>query len=226
MMASYYTRSKAPRPSECSDVEPIDVAPVAATSSPTSDTVRPNVAAVGEPESMSTEPVSAHPSPTGRATFQGGPGVEGPAGSPLVGVSALRYPSGLAGPSELSAVSRGQQSTTTVGVGMVAPPPAALRLHAASQRLPTPTPTPTSRGLTLAPNVGPPSTRRTSRARSRSPPSSASYCSLSPPVLSPVYDVEQSQFVPVDRGRPRLQRQPSLLPYQPHLAMAYLVCLR
>ena len=75
-MASYYTRSKAPRPSECSDVEPSDVAPVATSSSSTSETVRPNVAAVGEPESMSTEPaepVSAHPSPVGRPTFQGGP---------------------------------------------------------------------------------------------------------------------------------------------------------
>ena len=91
MTASYYTRSKAPRPSECSDVEPSDVVSVAATSSPTSVTVRPNVVAVGEPESMSTEPaepLSAHPSPAGRPTFQGGPGVEGPAGSPLVGVSA------------------------------------------------------------------------------------------------------------------------------------------
>jgi len=55
---------------------------------PTSEPVRPNVAAIGEPESMSTEPaepVSAHPSPAGRPTFQGGPGVEGPAGSRLVG---------------------------------------------------------------------------------------------------------------------------------------------
>ena len=106
MMASYYTRSKAPRPSECSDVQLSDVAPVAATSSPTNVTGRPNVATIGEPESMSTqpaEPVSVHPSPAGRPTFQGGPGVEGPAGSPLVGVSALRYPSGLAGPSEISA---------------------------------------------------------------------------------------------------------------------------
>jgi len=90
----------------------------------------------------------------GRPTFQGGPGVEGPAGSPLVGVPALRYPSGLAGPSELSAVSSGQQSTTTVGVGvgMVTPPPAAPPLQAASQRPPTPTPTP--RGLTLIQTLG------------------------------------------------------------------------
>jgi len=57
------------------------------------------VAAVGESESISTElaePVSAHPSPAGRPTSLGGPGVEGPAGSPLLGISALRYPSGLA----------------------------------------------------------------------------------------------------------------------------------
>ena len=74
--------------------------------------------------------------------------MEGPAGSPLVGVSALRYSSGLAGPSEVSALSSGQQSTTTVGVGvgMAAPPPAAPQLQAASQRPPTPA-TPT--GLTI-----------------------------------------------------------------------------
>jgi len=59
------------------------------------------------------------------------------------------------------------------------------------------------------------STTRTSRARSRSLHSSASYRSLSPPILSPVYDADQSLSVSVDRGRPRLQRQPSLLPYRP-----------
>ena len=90
-MASYFTRSKAPRPSECDDVESSDVAPVATSSPPSNISVRLNVAAVGEYESMSTElaePVSAHPSPAGRLTSLGGPGVEGPAGSPLVGVSA------------------------------------------------------------------------------------------------------------------------------------------
>jgi len=54
---------------------------------------------------MSTElaePVSAHTSPAGRPTSQGGPGVEGLVGSPLVGVSALRYPCGLEGPPETS----------------------------------------------------------------------------------------------------------------------------
>ena len=61
MMASYYTRSKAPRLSDCSNVEPSDVAPVAATS-PSSIIVRPSVAAAGGSESVSTEsagPVSA-----------------------------------------------------------------------------------------------------------------------------------------------------------------------
>ena len=71
------------------------------------------VAAVGESESISTElaePVSAHPSPAGRPTSLGGPGVEGPAGSPLLGVSALRYPSGVAGSPDSSAYSGGQMS--------------------------------------------------------------------------------------------------------------------
>jgi len=57
---------------------------------------------------LPAEPVSAHPSPAGRPTSQGGPGVKGPAGSPLVGVSALRYPSGLASPPEYSEYSSGQ----------------------------------------------------------------------------------------------------------------------
>jgi len=56
-----------------------------ASSSPSTTTVRLKVEAVGESESMSTEPaepVSAHPSLAGRPTSLGGPGVEGPAGSP------------------------------------------------------------------------------------------------------------------------------------------------
>jgi len=98
MMASYYTRSKVPRtseiePSECSDIESGDAAPsAAATSLQHSAIVRPTVAAVEESESMATkpaEPVSAHASPAGRPTSLGGPGVEGPEDSSLVGVSAL-----------------------------------------------------------------------------------------------------------------------------------------
>ena len=63
-MASYFIRSKVPRPSEFDDVESSDVAPVATSSLPSTTTVRLSVAAVGESESMSAElaePVSAHP---------------------------------------------------------------------------------------------------------------------------------------------------------------------
>ena len=79
-MATHYTRSKAQRPStvEDSDVEPSDVAAVAATvsSSSPSEFVGLSVAAVGGPESMAVEsagPVSApiHPSPAGRPFFPG-----------------------------------------------------------------------------------------------------------------------------------------------------------
>ena len=58
------------------------------TSLPLSTIVRPTVAAVEESESMATEPaepVSAHPSPAGRPTSLGGPGVGGPEDSSLVG---------------------------------------------------------------------------------------------------------------------------------------------
>ena len=51
------------------------------------------------------EPVSAHPPPAGRPTSLGGPGVEGPVDSSLVEVSTLGYPSGQAGPSEISVCS-------------------------------------------------------------------------------------------------------------------------
>jgi len=98
-MASYYTRSKVPRtseiePSECSDVELSDAAPSAAATSylPLSTIVRPTAAAAEESESMATEPAepaSAHSSPAGRPTSLGGPGVEGPVDSSLVGVSTL-----------------------------------------------------------------------------------------------------------------------------------------
>jgi len=56
-MAYHFTRSRARSELEGSDVEPSDVAQVAATSSSLSSIiVRLSVAAVGGPESMSTEP--------------------------------------------------------------------------------------------------------------------------------------------------------------------------
>jgi len=128
MMASYYTRSKVPwtseiAPSECSDVEPSDAAPSAAATSPLplSTTVRPTAADTEESESIATEPaepVSAHPSPAGRPTSLGGPGVEGPEDSSLVGVSTPGYPSGQAGPSEIGARGDVQFSPYSLATGI------------------------------------------------------------------------------------------------------------
>ena len=61
--------------------------------------------------------MSAHPSPAGRPTSLGGPGVEGPEDSSLVGVSALGYPSGQAGPSEISVCSDVQVSPYSLAIG-------------------------------------------------------------------------------------------------------------
>ena len=125
-MASYYTRLKAPRtseiaPSECSDVEPSDAAPSAAATSPlplctiVGRLLRPRKSMATEP----AEPVSAHHSPAGRPTSLGGPGVEGPVDSSLVGVSTLGYPSGQAGPSEISVCSDVQVLPYSLATGIV-----------------------------------------------------------------------------------------------------------
>ena len=146
-MASYYTRSKVPwtgeiEPSEYSDVEPGDVEPsssAAATLLPHRTIVRPTVAGVEESESMATEPaepVSAHPSPAGRPTSLGGPGVEGPEDSSLVRVSALGYPSGQAGPSEISVCSDVQVSPYSLAIGIAE---TRTHLEASSSSSPTPT---------------------------------------------------------------------------------------
>jgi len=129
-MAYDFTCSRAQQPSEieCSDVEPSDVAPVAATSS--TIFVGPGVVAVGGPESMATEPAEPmsapiHPFPAGRLSFQGGHSVPGPAGPPRVGVS-LGYPSGLAGPSEMSEHSREQLSSSSIATVVDTPPSSLL----------------------------------------------------------------------------------------------------
>jgi len=69
------------------------------------------------PESVSTEsagPVSAptHSLPAASPPSSGGLGVSGPAGPPQVGVSALGYSSGLAGPSGSNMYSREQVSSS------------------------------------------------------------------------------------------------------------------
>jgi len=149
-MASYYTRSKVPRtseiePSEYSDVEPGDATPSAAATS-LSTIVRPTVAAAEESESMATEPaepVSAHPSPAGRPTCLGGPGVEGPEDSSLVGVSTLGYPSGQAVPSEISVCSDVQVLPYSLAIGIAE---TRIQLEASSS-----SPTPPSSSLRQPP---------------------------------------------------------------------------
>jgi len=215
-MASYYTRSKVPRtseiaPSECSDVEPSDIAPSAATPSlPPSTFAGPSVEAVGESESVSAElagPVSAPilPFQVGSPPSSGSHGVLGPAGSPYVGVSARGYPSGLAGPPDSK---RGGQMSASLATGIVSAESMQLE-YAASSKLETssllgPSSSPSSssprqppaaaaaarlplEGPTLAPTYD----RPTRRAHSLSARSSSSFRSLSPPVLSPAYVVDQ-----------------------------------
>jgi len=160
-MASYYTRSKVPRtseiePSECSDVELSDAAPYAAATSslPLSTIVRPTAAAAEESESMATEPAepaSAHSSPAGRPTSLGGPGVEGPVDSSLVGVSTLGYPSGQAGPSEISVCRDIQVSPYSLATG-IAETHAQLEAPSSSSLRQPPiaaTETAAARGLTI-----------------------------------------------------------------------------
>jgi len=77
--------------------------------------------------------VSTHPFPAGRPTSLGGPGVKGPEDSSLVGVSALGYPSGQAGPSEISVCSDVQVSPYSLATGIAE---TRIQLEAAS---PTPT---------------------------------------------------------------------------------------
>jgi len=98
-MAYPYTRSRARSELADSDVEPGDTAPSAATSPPPSIFAGPN--GVEGPESVSAGlagPVSAptHSLPVGSPPSSGSHGVS--AGPSQVGVSALGYPSGLAGP--------------------------------------------------------------------------------------------------------------------------------
>jgi len=136
-MAYYYTRSRARSELEESDVEPSDVAPATATSSPPSIIVRPSVVAAGGPESVSTEsagpgsaPPPTHPLPAGSHSSSGGRGVSGPAGPSEMGVSAVGYPSGLAGPPE-SSVRSGEQVSSILATVVAEPPLQSSSLAAA-----------------------------------------------------------------------------------------------
>ena len=109
-MAYPYTRSRARSEVPDSDVEPSDTAPSTATSPlPPSIFVGPNVEAVEGSESVSTKsagPVSVPTLsfPVGGPPSSGSHGILESAGRSLVGVSALRYPSGLAHPPDSSII--------------------------------------------------------------------------------------------------------------------------
>ena len=67
--------------------------------------------------------MSIHPSPAVKPSFQGGLDLLGPAGSLQMGLS-LEYPSGRAGPSELSVrgVEQVSSSSTVTGADILLPP--------------------------------------------------------------------------------------------------------
>ena len=112
-MAAYYTRAKARSEVEPEDLEPSDSASVTTTTIASSIPVE----FTGEFESMATEiagPVATHSQlpPEGGHPSAGGHGVAGSANSPLVGVSALGYPSGPADPPDSAMTSVTDTLTT------------------------------------------------------------------------------------------------------------------
>ena len=145
----------------------------------------------------------------------GGHGVSGSPNSPLVGVSTLGYPSGPVDPldSAMASVTDAQipadstLTSPTTGTKQVTSrqPPTATEVTAAASRSPT-----VASSVVDTPTSG--------RRRSSS-------VTLSPPILSPSYDIEQWQSVPLRIGRAaslqraassqrRSQRPPSLSPTQ------------
>jgi len=199
---------------EPEDLEQGDSAPVTTTAIASIIPVGLQVESTGKFESMATEmagPVATHPQllPEGGHPSVGGRGVSGSANSPLVGVSTLGYPSGLADPldSAMASVTDAQitadstLTTSTTGTKQVTSrqPPTATEVTAAASRSPT-----------VASSV----VDTPARGRRRS-----SSVTLSPPILSPAYDIEQLQSVPLRIGRAassqrRSQRPPSLSPTQ------------
>jgi len=107
-------------------------------------------------------------------------------------VSALRYPSGQADPLDI-----GGQVSTSSATGIVVAEIHAEREQSPSEHTTSRQPSATAaaarlppEGPSLAPNYG---DRPTRRAQSLSARSSSSFRSLSPPVLSPAYIVDQPE---------------------------------
>jgi len=206
-MAYPYTRSRARSELEERDVEPSDAAPSAATSSfPPSIYVGPSDATVGGP--LSTELVGPMSVPTyylpaGSPPSSGGHGVSGPANPPQMGVSTQGYPSSLAGPPDSSAYGGGQISySLATGIAeaaqlelsssslSLAAVHGTYRQQLASRQPPATAATETA--VTEGPTMAPTDDRPTRHAQSLSARTSSSFRTLSPPILSPVYVVEQS----------------------------------
>ena len=136
---------------------------------------------------------------------EGGLGTPEPAGSPQVGFT-LGYPSGLAVPTEASALVSGQMLTTLTGTDII-PPHTGTLYHPPQPQHPDPRQPPpvtaAATDLTLPSTIAEQPTHATARTRS-----------LSPPILSPAPSVEQPGSVLHERGRARSQREPSLSPNQ------------
>ena len=152
-MTSYYTRAKAREEIGQEDVEQGDSALETATTT-VSDIATVGLQGVSTEglESMSAEvagPMTTHPQllPEGDHSSVGGHGILGSAGSSLVGVSTLGYPSGLADPLDSSIASEGQitaesaiaTATSTIGSSQITPrqPPTAAEVTAAAFSSPT-----------------------------------------------------------------------------------------
>jgi len=151
-MAAYYTRAKARGEVEPEDLEQGDSASVTTTTIASTIPVGLQVESTGEFESMATEmagPVATHPQllPEGGHASVSGRGISGSANSPLVGVSTLGYPSGLADPldsamasaADIQIIADSTLTTSTSGNKQVTSqqPPTATEVTAAAFRSPT-----------------------------------------------------------------------------------------
>jgi len=196
-MTSYYTRAKARSEIEPEEVEQGDSALVTTTITALNTTpVGLQVESMGEFESMATEmagPMATHSQllPEGGHPSVGGHGIYGSADSPLVGVATPKYPSGPADPLDSAMASSAEVRTTADATQTTVAPgnepivsrqlPTVADMTAAAFRSPT-----VASSVVDTPAKG--------RRRSSS-------VTLSPPILSPAYDIEQSQSVPLRIGR-------------------------
>ena len=206
-MAYPYTRSRARSELADSDVEPSDTAPSAATCPlPPSIFLGPNVVAAERPESVSTEsagPVSAPTlSSSGRPSLLAQSRYVRVCGSFSSGGLRPSYPmspSGLADPPD-SSMHSGSQMSTGLATGIVAAESMQTDQSSTSSSRQPPATAAAETAAAEGPTVAPTYDRLTRRAQSLSARTS-SFHSLSPPVLSPTYDVELPQSVPLCRER-------------------------